>query len=113
MSDNIVHVTDDSYQADVLDAENPVVVDFWAPWCGPCKMLGPVLEELAGEYAGKITFAKVNTDESVDRAGTLGIRSIPTLVFYSNGQEADRMTGFAPKPALKAKLDALLKTTAG
>ena len=112
MSENIVHVTDGSFQADVLDATNPVVVDFWAPWCGPCKMLAPVLEELAGEYAGKITFAKVNTDDNVSQAGALGIRSIPTLVFYANGQEADRLTGFAPKPALKSKLDALVEKAA-
>jgi thioredoxin 1 len=112
MSDNIVHVTDESYQADVLEAETPVVVDFWAPWCGPCRMLAPLLEDLADEYQGKLTIAKVNTDENVDRAGSLGIRSIPTLVFYSNGEETDRLTGFAPKPALKAKLDALLEKAA-
>jgi thioredoxin 1 len=105
MSDNIKHVTDASYQEDVLEAGLPVVVDFWAPWCGPCRMVAPVVEQLADEYNGKVTFAKVNTPGIPTK---LGIRGIPTLIFYVGGKEADRVVGFAPKPVLKAKLDAVL-----
>jgi len=108
MSDDIKHVTDASYQQDVLEADSPVLVDFWAPWCGPCRMIAPVVEELAKEYSGKVTFAKMNTDENPDTPGNLGIRGIPTLILYLNGEEADRMVGFAPKPVLKRKIDALL-----
>jgi thioredoxin 1 len=108
MSDNIKHVTDASYQEDVLEAGLPVVVDFWAPWCGPCRMVAPVVEQLADEYNGKVTFAKVNTDDNPGIPTKLGIRGIPTLIFYVGGKEADRVVGFAPKPVLKAKLDAVL-----
>ncbi len=111
MSDDIKHVTDASYQQDVLEAELPVVVDFWAPWCGPCRMVSPVVEELAKEYAGKVAFAKMNTDENPDTPTGLGIRGIPTLIFYLNGEEADRVVGFAPKQVLKRKVDALLAET--
>lgn len=109
MSDDIKHVTDASYQQDVLEADSPVLVDFWAPWCGPCRMIAPVVEELAKEYAGKVTFAKMNTDENPDTPSSLGIRGIPTLILYVNGEEADRLVGFAPKPVLKRKIDALLE----
>jgi len=108
MSDKIVNVTDASYQKDVLESKLPVIVDFWAPWCGPCRMLAPVVEQLADEYAGKFTFAKVNTDENGAIPGQLGIRGIPTLIFYVNGEEADRHVGFATKQVLKRKLDAVL-----
>jgi len=109
MSDDIKHVTDASYQQDVLEADSPVLVDFWAPWCGPCRMIAPVVEELAKEYAGKVTFAKMNTDENPDTPSSLGIRGIPTLILYVNGEEADRLVGFAPKPVLKRQIDALLE----
>lgn len=109
MSDQIKQVTDASFDQDVLQAAQPIVVDFWAPWCGPCKMVAPIVEELAREYAGKVSFAKLNTDESMDTAVKLGIRSIPTLIFYSGGKEVDRAVGYVPKPALKLRVDALLK----
>ncbi|MHB0856459.1 MAG: thioredoxin [Anaerolineae bacterium] len=108
MGERIKHVTDASYQQDVLESSTPVMVDFWAPWCGPCRMLAPVVDELAEEYAGRITFAKVNTDENPAIPSRLGIRGIPTLILYVDGEEADRMVGFARKPELKSKLDAVL-----
>ena len=108
MSENIKHVTDATYDEDVLQSELPVLVDFWAPWCGPCRMVAPIIEELAQEYDGKMAFAKVNTDENVEVAGKLGIRGIPTLILYVDGAEVERMVGFSPKPALKKKLEAVL-----
>jgi len=108
MSDKVKHVSDATYQQDVLESETPVVVDFWAPWCGPCRMMAPVIDQLADEYDGRITFAKVNTDENPSVPGKLGIRGIPTLIVYVGGEEADRMVGFSPKPVLKRKLDAVL-----
>jgi len=108
MSDKIKYVTDATYQQDVLEAPAPVLVDFWAPWCGPCRMLAPVFEELADEYAGKLTFAKVNTDDNPQIPNKLGIRGIPTLIFYLDGEEAERLVGYQQKPALKRKIDAIL-----
>ena len=108
MSENIKHVSDASYQVDVLDSKVPVVVDFWAPWCGPCRMVTPIIEQLAEEYQDSVAFAKMNTDENLDTPTKLGIRGIPTLIVYVDGEEADRMVGFAPKPVLKRKIDAIL-----
>ena len=108
MSDKIKYVTDATYQQDVLEAPAPVLVDFWAPWCGPCRMLAPVFEELADEYAGKLTFVKMNTDENPEIPSKLGIRGIPTLIFYLDGEEAERLVGNQQKPALKRKIDAIL-----
>ena len=103
-----VKVTDNSFQDDVLGATVPVVVDFWAEWCGPCKMIGPTLEEIAREYEGKVKIAKVNVDENQGIAGQLGIRSIPTLMIYKDGKMTSQKVGAAPKGELKRWIDAAL-----
>ena len=91
-----------SFKAEVLDAAEPVVVDFWAEWCGPCKMIAPSLEEISNEMAGKVKIAKVNIDENPEIAAQYGIRSIPTLMLFKGGQVADMKVGASPKTALSA-----------
>ena len=95
-----VKVTDQSFDADVLGSTEPVVVDFWAEWCGPCRMIGPALEEIATEMAGKVKVAKVNIDENPGIASKLGIRSIPTLMIFKDGKLAGQKVGASPKGAL-------------
>jgi len=93
-------VTDGSFDSDVLKSNKPVVVDFWAEWCGPCRMIGPALEEIAGELDGKVTIAKLNVDENPQIAGRYGVRSIPTLILFKNGEPAAMKVGAAPKGSL-------------
>ncbi len=100
-------VTDGNF-SEILNTEMPVLVDFWATWCGPCRALGPVIEELAGEYEGKAIVGKCNVDENEDAPMQYGIRSIPTLLFFKNGELVDRLVGAAPKADIAAKLDALI-----
>ncbi|HEX2162825.1 MAG TPA: thioredoxin [Thermoanaerobaculia bacterium] len=107
-----IEVSDAQFEDEVLKAGTPVLVDFWAPWCGPCRMVGPVVEELAGEYAGRLKVAKVNTDDNQSRAARLGIQGIPTLIFFQGGREVDRVVGALPKGALKQRIDAVLATSA-
>ena len=95
-----VKVTDATFEAEVLKSDTPVVLDFWAEWCGPCKMIGPSLEEISDEMAGKIKIAKINVDENPGVAGKMGIRSIPTLMLFKGGQLASQKVGASPKSAL-------------
>ncbi|TAM83147.1 MAG: thioredoxin TrxA [Candidimonas sp.] len=104
MSDSIKHVSDASFEADVLKSSVPVLVDYWAPWCGPCKMIAPMLEEASKEYQGRITFAKVNVDENPDTAAKFGIRGIPTLMLFKNGKTAATKVGALSKSQLTSFL---------
>lgn len=108
MSDAVTSVTNDTFDSVVLQSQNLVMVDFWATWCGPCKIVAPVVEELAKEYAGKAIFAKVNTDENPDLASRYNIRGIPTLMFFKEGKVLDQVVGAVPKAQLKTKLDSFL-----
>lgn len=101
MSENTKPVTDDSFDTDVLKAAGPVLVDFWAEWCGPCKMIGPALEEIGAELKGKVTIAKVNIDDNPMTPNTYGVRGIPTLILFKDGKPVDTMVGARPKSALK------------
>jgi len=103
-----VHVTDSTFEKEVLEAENPVLVDFWAEWCGPCKMIAPVLEELATEMDGKLTIGKLDVDENQSTAMAYGIFSIPTLLLFKNGEPVERIVGFQPKAQLVNRLQAHL-----
>ncbi|HJT38811.1 MAG TPA: thioredoxin TrxA [Sphingobium sp.] len=101
-------VTDSSFKADVIDADKPVLVDFWAEWCGPCKMIGPALEEISEELADKVTIAKINIDENPDAPGQYGVRGIPTMILFKNGEPAATKVGAAPKSALKGWIESVL-----
>ncbi|QJE74104.1 thioredoxin TrxA [Aerophototrophica crusticola] len=102
MAGSTTSVTDASFEADVLKAEGPVLVDFWAEWCGPCKMIAPALDEIAQELGGKLTVAKVNIDENPMTPGKYGVRGIPTLMLFKDGQVAATKIGALPKQALKS-----------
>jgi thioredoxin 1 len=106
-------VTDSSVQADVLGAGKPVLVDFWAEWCGPCRMIAPALEELSNELADKVTIVKLNIDENPEVPGRLGVRGIPTMILFRDGQPAATKVGAEPKSRIQAWLENALGTTAG
>ncbi|MEX2032206.1 MAG: thioredoxin [Dehalococcoidia bacterium] len=107
----MAHPTDTSdatFDADVLKSDVPVLVDFWAPWCGPCRMVAPVVEELSNDYDGKVKFVKLNTDDNPKISAQFGIRSIPTLLIFKNGEVAGQVVGFRPKSDLAKHLDSAL-----
>ena len=108
MTANIVKLTEANFSQEVLNSGKPVLVDFWAEWCGPCKMIAPLLDELAGEYSGRATVAKVNIDEDQGLAAKFGITAIPTLLFFKGGQVAGQVVGMCSKRDLKSNLDKLL-----
>jgi thioredoxin 1 len=108
VSQQIIHVTDASFEQDVLQSSTPVLLDFWAEWCGPCKAIGPMLEELAGEYTGKVTVAKMNVDENPKTPMRFNVRSIPTLILFKNGKAEGQKIGAGRKAEFAAFLDAKL-----
>ena len=101
-------VTDATFRSDVLESEVPVLVDFWATWCGPCRMVGPIVDELADEYEGRVKIVKINADENTDILVSYGVRSIPTLMLFKGGQVLDQVVGFHPKGELLQLLDGVL-----
>jgi len=108
VSENIANVNQDSFQEAVLDSQKPVLVDFWAPWCGPCRAVAPIVEELAKDYKGKIEFAKVNVDEAPFVASKFGVMSIPTIIVFRDGKPVQHAIGYQPKDQLKKLLDSAL-----
>ena len=104
----LLHVTDEDFDAEIMKSELPAVVDFWAEWCGPCRMVGPVVEELASAYKGKIKVAKMDVDKNRQTPARFGIRNIPTLIFFKGGQVAQTIIGAQPKKQIEAEIKKLL-----
>ena len=103
-----INITDDSFEQEVLQSETPVIVDFWATWCGPCKMIAPILEEVATEYLEKVKIVKLDVDSNNQTAGKYNIMSIPSLLFFKNGEVVDQVIGAIPKAQLTSRLDKIL-----
>ena len=108
MAEGINELDKDTFQKNVIDAQKPVLVDFWAPWCGPCRAVGPIVEELAQEYNGKVEFGKINVDDVPTIASNYGVMSIPTLIMFKDGKPVEQVIGYKPKNELKKLLDNVL-----
>ena len=108
MADNILDLTDESFEELVTTSDKPLMVDFWAPWCGPCKAIAPSVEALAGEYGDQVTFAKVNVDDNPLSPSKFGVQAIPTLIFFKNGEIAEQITGMVAKEKLEETLKKVL-----
>jgi thioredoxin 1 len=108
MAAGITEIEDSNFDDEVMKSDKPVVVDFWAPWCGPCKAIGPILDELAGAYGEKVKFTKCNVDDNPVTPGKFGIKAIPTLIFFKNGEVSDQITGMVAKSKLEEALDNVL-----
>jgi thioredoxin 1 len=104
----VLEVTDATFEQEVLQSEQPVLVDFWAVWCGPCKAIGPIVDEIAGKYAGKLKVAKVNVDQNSATPSRFGIRGIPALLFFKDGKIADQIVGFVPQETIEEKVTQVL-----
>jgi thioredoxin 1 len=102
---NLQEITDSTFEAEVLQADKPVLVDFWAPWCGPCQMVGPVLDEIAGEKQNAVKIVKINTDENYQFAGKYGVMSLPTLLIFKGGEPVDKLIGAHPKRTIVDRID--------
>ncbi len=103
-----IEITDENFKSEILESETPALLDFSAAWCPPCRILDPILEQLVDEYDGRVKIGSVNVDNGRQTAGQFGIMGIPTLIFFQNGEEVDRIAGLSPKSVIKTKLDALL-----
>ncbi len=110
MIEEPIHVTDAAFEKEVLQSQLPVIVDFWAPWCGPCRMVAPILEKIAKEYAGKLVVSKVNTDENGEWATKFGVQGIPTMLFVAGGKIVHQQVGAVPEPYLRDMVDEFLNS---
>jgi thioredoxin 1 len=108
MADNVMDIGDGTFESEVIESDKPVLVDFWAPWCGPCKAIGPVVEELAKEFGDRVKFTKCNVDDNPSTPSKYGIRAIPTLIFFKDGKDVDKITGMVAKAKLEEAITNLL-----
>jgi thioredoxin 1 len=108
MADGIMEIEDSSFDAEIINSDKPAVVDFWAPWCGPCKAIGPILDDLAKTYGDKVKFTKCNVDDNPVTPGKFGIKAIPTLIFFKDGEVSDQITGMVAKSKLEEALNNVL-----